>query len=98
LRCSPAFSDSIRRERETNPGRMGGIYSFARSDTVTSTSFVLYDDGPRVQVCHVADELSKGMRIRRKQSWFQDYEKGGLPMTRCREEVPKAGTEPRTNP
>lgn len=43
---------------------------------------MLRDDGSKVQVYHVADGLSKGMRVHRNQSSSQDHEHTDLPMTR----------------
>ena len=74
---------------------------------------MLHDDGSEVQVYHVADGLSKGLRMCRNQSSFQEHEHGsvrhsrtaknsqgrcrGLPMTKCRKRITREDTGHGTN-
>jgi|GEM_PF-5293272 len=58
---------------------------------------MLRANGSKVQVYHVADGLSKGMRICRNQSSFQDHEHGGLPTTKCRKRITREDTGYGTN-
>jgi len=53
---------------------------------------VLRDDGLTAQVYHVADSLSKGMRLYRNQSSALEPENGDLAMTRCGKQVTRTAT------
>jgi len=53
---------------------------------------VLRDDGLTVQVYHVADLLSKGMRVYRDQSSALEPENGDLAMTGCGKQETRTAT------
>jgi hypothetical protein len=50
---------------------------------------MLRDDGSEVRVYHVADGLSKGLRICRSQSSFQDHEHGAVRHSRTAKNLPR---------